>query len=182
MKFPASIAAWWDELDSRSRLMAGYVLIALLAAALAWGALADRVERLERKRVDRETALKELMSLRAAYRRAKQSADNLTSRMSTVRTDDSPAKVIEESGIKGKGLKITPRKGEERNGVQEDVAEARIDGLTANEAVNLLYRLEKGGRPLFLKKANLRVRFDDPSRLDLELTLALLKPVPGSVR
>jgi len=33
-----------------------------------------------------------------------------------------------------------------------------------------------------VKKANLRVRFDDPSRLDLALIVALLKPVPGTTR
>jgi general secretion pathway protein M len=58
----------------------------------------------------------------------------------------------------------------------------RIDGLTANEAINLIYRLEKGIRPLSVKKANLRVRFDDPSRFDLALTVALLKPAPGQTR
>jgi general secretion pathway protein M len=95
-----------------------------------------------------------------------------------VRPDDSPAKIIEEIGIRGKGVKITPLKGEERNGFLEDAADIRIDGLTANEAINLIYRLEKGSRPLVVKKANLKVRFDDPARFDVILTVALLKPAP----
>jgi general secretion pathway protein M len=66
--------------------------------------------------------------------------------------------------------------------MMEDAADVKIDGLTANEAINLIYRLEKGNRPLLLKKANLRVRFDDPSRLDLVLTIALLKPAPGQYK
>jgi hypothetical protein len=33
-----------------------------------------------------------------------------------------------------------------------------------------------------VKKANLRVRFDDPSRFDLALTIALLKPLPSAAR
>ena len=91
-------------------------------------------------------------------------------------------KIVEEIGIKGKGVKMTPLKGEERNGVVEDSADVRIEGLTANEMINLVYRLEKGSRPISLKKANLRVRFDDPSRFDLALTVALPKLAPGQAR
>ena len=75
-----------------------------------------------------------------------------------------------------------PVKGEERSGLQEEAADVRIEGLNANEAVNLLYRLEKGSRPVTVRKAALKVRFDDPARLDLSMTIALLKPAPGQQR
>ena len=87
---------------------------------------------------------------------------------------------MEESGIKGKSTRITPVKGEERAGFMEDAAEVKIEGLSANEAVNLLHRLEKGPRPVIVKKALLRTRFDDPARLDLTLTVALLRQAPGT--
>lgn len=170
---------FWNRLDSRSRLWAGYLLIGLLAIVMAWSALAGKTAQLERKRSAREAVLKELLPLKLAYRSAKQSADMLKGRMAGVQPDDSPAKIIEEIGIRGKGVKIAPLKGEERPGFLEDAADVRIDGLTANEAINLVYRLEKGSRPLVVKKANLRVRFDDPSRFDVILTVALLKPAPA---
>ena len=179
MSLLAELQDFWRDLDSRTRLTAGYVLIALLAVFVGWSALAGRTAALEQKRKAREAVLKELLPLKALYRTAKQSADTLAGRMASVRPDDSPAKIIDEIGIKGKGVKISPLKGEERSGMVEDAADVRIDGLTANEAINLIYRLEKGNRPVLLKKANLRVRFDDPSRLDLALTIALLKPAPG---
>lgn len=182
MRFLTEALDRWRALDSRVRLWAGYGLIALLAIALLWSALAERTAALERKRAAREAVLKELLPLKVAYRTAKQSADMLAGRMASLRPDDSPAKVIEEIGIKGKGLKIAPLKGEERRGIIEDAAEVRIEGVTLNEAVNLVYRLEKGSRPLAVKKANLRVRFDDPSRCDLILSLALLKPAPGQAK
>jgi general secretion pathway protein M len=179
MSLLVELQEFWRDLDSRTRLTAGYVLIALLAVFLGWSALAGRTAALEQKRKAREAMLKELLPLKALYRTAKQSADVLAGRMASVRPDDSPAKIIDEIGIRGKGVKISPVKGEEHNGMVEDAADVRIDGLTANEAINLIYRLEKGNRPVLLKKANLRVRFDDPSRLDLALTIALLKPAPG---
>lgn len=168
----------WRNLDQRSRLWIGYALIALLAVSLGWSALAAKTAELERKRVARERVLRELLPLKVAYRSAKMTSDQLLSRMAMLRPDDTPAKIIEETGIKGKGVKITPLKGEERSGIVEDAADVRIEGLNANEIVNLIYRLEKGSRPVTIKKANLRVRFDDPSRFDLVMSIALLKPAP----
>jgi general secretion pathway protein M len=178
----ANLADAWRDLDSRSRLWCGYALIALLAVVLGWSALAARTAGLERKRAAREAVLKELLPLKVAYRSAKMTSDQQAGRMATLQPNDSLAKIIEEIGIKGKGVKIAPLKGEERNGIIEDTADVRIEGLTANETVNLVYRLEKGSRPILLKKANLRVRFDDPSRFDLAMTVALLKPAPGQAK
>ncbi len=182
MKFLTHLAEQWRGLDSSSRLRAGYVIIALLAVCLAWGALAARVAEVERKRIARETVLKELLPLKVAHRSARTTNDQLAVRLASVRSDDTPARIIEETGIRGKGIKIAPLKGEERAGAMEDAADVRIEGLTGNEVVNLIYRLEKGSRPVSLKKINLRVRFDDPSRFDLALIISLLKPLPGPTR
>lgn len=182
MKLPEQIRTFWGDLDQRTRLRAGYVLIFLLLAALGWSTLAGRVAVLEQKRKARENVLKELLPLKVAYRSARQSSDLLAGRMASLRPDDSPARIIEEIGIKGRGVKISPLKGEERNGISEDAADVRVEGLTFNEAVNLIYRLEKGNRPLVIRKCNLRVRFDDPSRCDLAMILALLKPAPVQAR
>ncbi|HIJ82267.1 MAG TPA: general secretion pathway protein GspM, partial [Desulfuromonadales bacterium] len=172
----------WQNLDARTRLWSGYALIVLLAAAVGWSTLCAKVMEVEKKRTSRETVLKELLPLKVAYLSACQSSDQLRGRMASLRPDDSPAKIVEETGIKGKSVKIVPLKGEDRPGFTEDAADIRIEGVTLNEAVNLLYRLEKGSRPLVIKKSNLRVRFDDPSRSDLTFILALLKPVPGQAK
>jgi len=173
------IREFWQDLDASTRLWIGYVLIALLAAAVGWSALNAKVQVLEKKRSARETVLKELLPLKMAYLSARQSSEQLNGRMASLRPDDSLAKIIEDIGIKGKSVKIIPVKGEDRAGFTEDAADIRIDGLTLNEAVNLLYRLEKGSRPLVVKKCNLRTRFDDPSRCDLSMVLALLRPAVG---
>jgi general secretion pathway protein M len=169
----------WQDLDSRTRLLIGYALIVLLAATVGWSALSAKVQSLEKKRTAREKVLKELLPLKVAYMSARRSSDQLNGRIALLRPDDSPAKIIEDTGIKGKSVKIVPLKGEERSGFTEDAADIRIEGLTFNETLNLLYRLEKESRPVVIKKSNVRVRFEDPSRCDVTLILALLKPVPG---
>jgi general secretion pathway protein M len=169
----------YGAMDSRTRLRWGYALIALLALAVAFSAIYDRISLLEKKRVRREADLVEMMGLRHQIREARTVSQRLTNRLAATRPDDTPARIVEETGIKGKSTRITPVKGEERAGFMEDAAEVKIEGLTANEAVNLLHRLEKGPRPVVVKKALLRTRFDDPSRLDLTFTVALLRQAPG---
>jgi general secretion pathway protein M len=176
------IRDWWQDLDGRTRLWIGYALIGLLAAAVGWSALSVKVQSLEKKRSAREKVLKELLPLKAAYLSARQSSDQLNARINVLRPDDSPAKIIDDIGIKGKSVKIVPLKGEERSGFIEDAADIRIEGLTLNEAVNLLYRLENGNSPLVIKKSNVRIRFDDPSRCDLTMIIALLKRAPGQAK
>ncbi len=173
---------FWQDLDGRTRIRTGYAVIVLLAVAVGWSTLNDKVQTLEKKRIAREAVLKELLPLKAAYLAARQSSDQLNGRIASLRPDDSPAKILEDTGIKGKSVKIMPVKGDERKGFTEDAADIRIDGLTLNEAINLIYRLESSSRPLVIKKCNVRVRFDDPSRCDLTLILALLKPAPGQPR
>lgn len=176
MKPAELIRDLWQNLDSKTSLRGGYILVVLLAVAVAWSALNARVQALEKRCLAREAVLKELLPLKVKYFSVRRSADQLGGRVASLRPDDSPAKIIEETGIKGKSVKIVPLKGEERGGFAEEAADIRIEGLSINEALNLLYRLEKGSRPLVIKKSNVRMRFDDPSRCDVNLILALLKP------
>lgn len=169
-------------LDSRTRQRIGMLLAFLLLVAVALSALNSRISALEKRRTAREADLAEMMRLKARYQAASAGAQRLSNRLSATRPDDSPAKIVEEIGIKGRGSQIKPVKGDEIAGYLEDAADVKIEGVTGNEAVNLIYRLEKGARPVTVKKALIRQRFDDPSRLDLSLTIALIKPAPAGVR
>jgi len=174
------IIAALQGMDSRTRQRIGVLLAGFLLLVIALSALNSRTSALERKRTAREADLTEMMRLKLRYQEASAGAQRLGNRLLATKADDSPAKVIEEIGIKGKNSQIKPVKGEEIPGYVEDAAEVKMEGLTANEVANLLYRLEKGARPMTIKKALLKQRFDDPAKLDLALTIALIKPAPGS--
>jgi len=173
-----SLMERYNNLDQQTRKSIACLVIALLVLALLYSLLHERIVKLAKKRASREAAVTELMLLSHQFRLASADSQRLSNRLAAVTPDDSPARLVEETGIKGKSTQVKPVKGEERQGMVEDAAEIRIEGVTANEAVNLLYRLEKNSRPVVIKKANLKSRYDDPSRLDITLTLALLKPLP----
>jgi general secretion pathway protein M len=169
-------------LDSRVRLRIGMALAAFLVIVIALSAVNARISVLQKKRVARESDLAEMMRLKARYQEANLGSQRLANRMLATRPDDSPAKIIEEIGIKGRNSQIKPVKGEDIPGYLEDAADVKIEGLSANEAINLIYRLEKGARPVTVKKALIKQRFDDPAKLDLALTIALIKPAPAGAR
>jgi len=182
MTYLRLLAEQYRNLDSTTRLRWGIGIAIVLALAVLFSAVNSRIAHLAKLRSAREKDVAEMLILRQRYQVANAGAQKLANRLAATRSDDSPAKLIEEIGIKGKNSQIKPVKGDEQPGYIEDAAEVKLDGLTANEAVNLLHRLEKGSRPVIIKKAFIKTRFDDPSRLDLTLTIALLKAAPTGQR
>lgn len=169
-------------MDSRTRTRIGMVVAAIVLVLVGLSTINGKIGTLERKKQGREADLAEMMKLKLRYQEVQAGSQRLANRLLATRPDDSPSKIIEEIGIKGRGAQIKPVKGEDIPGYQEDAAEVKIEGLTANEATNLLFRLEKGARPVSIKKALIRPRFDDPSKLDLNLTIALIKPAAAGTR
>lgn len=182
MNYLLRLKEFFEDMTPKSRLNAGIGIAALLLLAILYSAAADQVAKLARKRAAREADITEMMQLKLRYLELNGSAQKLANRMAATRPDDSPGKLIEEIGIKGKNSQIKPLKGDDRPEYVEDAAEVRLDGLSANEAMNLLFRLEKGNRPVVVKKALIKTRFDDPAKLDLTLNIALLKPAPQGAR
>jgi general secretion pathway protein M len=176
------LLAWYNDIDQQTRTVLAGGIIVLLLLALCYSLLQERIDKLKKRRASREATVAELMLLSHQFKTASSDAQRLSNRLAAVAADDTPAKLVEEIGIKGKNTQVKPMKGEERQGMIEDGAEIRIEGISANEAINLLYRLEKGGKPVIIRKANLKTRYDDPSRLDLTITAALLKPLPPEKR
>ncbi|MBI1922249.1 MAG: general secretion pathway protein GspM [Geobacter sp.] len=168
------------DMESKTRFRIGVGIALLLLSIIAFSVAEGAIDRLAGKRRAREADLAEIIKLKARYQAASGGAQMAANRLAAVQPDDSPARVMEEIGIRGKGLQVKPLKGEETGGFQAETAEVSVDSLTANETVNLLFRLEKGNRPVVIKKAAIKTRFDDPAKLDLRLTIALLKaPAQG---
>jgi general secretion pathway protein M len=182
MKYLHLLIEAYKNMDDKSRLRWGIVIAALLLLAVLYSAAESQIARLEKKRAARETDIAEMLLLKLRFQEATAGSQKLANRLAATRPDDSPARIIEEIDIKGKNTQIKPVKGDDLPGFVEDAAEVRMEGLSANETVNLLFKLEKGAKPVSIKKALLKTRFDEPARLDLTLTLALIKAAPQGAR
>lgn len=168
-------AARFRELDPRIRLRWGIGLAVFLSLALLYSFANDQVKKIETLRIAKEGEIAELLALKQRFSEASAIAQRNANMQTAVRTEDSPAKLVEDTGIKGKSLQVKPLKSEERGGVIEEAAEIKIDSITPNETINLLYRLEYGAKPATVRRALLKTRFEDPSRLDLTMIVTLQK-------
>jgi len=171
-----------QRLDKRTRTTLGIIAAVIVVSALALSAMNARIRMLEKKRASREADLAEMMTLKARYLQASDVAQRLANRLAATKADDSPAKIVEEIGIKGKGSQVKPVKGDDIPGYVEDAADVKIEGLSSSDTVNLLYKLEKGVRPVTVKRASIKQRFDDQTKVDVGLTVALIKPAPQGAR
>ena len=163
------------EADPALRFRILAVIAVLLALAILYSSLNGMIRMLEKQRAAKEVEIAELLVLRQRHSEASALWQKSANRQAAVRPDDTPARLVEEIGIKGKSLQVKPLKQDSQGDFSSEAAEIRMDGLTLNEVVNLLFRLEQGGRPVSIPKANLKTRFDDPSRIDLVMTLMLKK-------
>ncbi len=175
MKYIEILKEFYEDLSPSARLRFGLAIAVMLIFGIIYSAFNDHITKLERKRASREVDVTEMMQLKAQYQRLNAGMQMLANRLAATKPDDTPSKVVEETGIKGKNIQFKPVKGETHPDFIEDAVEAKIEGLSANDAINLLFRLEKGSRPVLIKKALIRTEFNDPSKLDMTLNLALLK-------
>ena len=82
--------------------------------------------------------------------------------------------LISPLGLKDKmkSLKAQPGGGAAPS---EDRAEVMLEDLTLNELVNLLHTLKSSRTLMLTRKARIRTSFENPERLNVTLTLSLIK-------
>lgn len=179
----ADLKTWYAELDEEVRRLLLLLIATVALLIIAYAAVQQHLSQLERRKLSREATLTELMPLRVRYQEAQGDANRVKNRLALVTPEDSPATIIEQTGIATQAAiqsKALPR--QERDGLIEETAEITISGLSSNELVNLLYRLEQHPKPVVIRRFSARPRFNEPARLDLMMTVALYRPGPTTER
>ena len=177
MSLAERVRELFQNLEATTRRNLLWLLCLVLVLTAAYSLLAGTVQRLERTVAARSTTLQELLGLQQRYREAAAAAGRLTNRLAAVTPEDSPVTLVEQTGITGSGsMQVKPLPRQETGGMLRDSAEIRLQGLSLNELVNLLHLLEQQPKPVVVDKTVVRTRFSEPARLDLVLTLSLLRP------
>ena len=64
---------------------------------------------------------------------------------------------------------------EKEYGAQEE-AEVQVEKVSMNEMANIFYRIRNAPMILTIKRATVKTSFDDPTLLNISMTLTLVKP------
>lgn len=79
-------------------------------------------------------------------------------------------------GLKQKVKSVKPIASKEMKDAFEEEAEVQIEKADINDAVNILYRIENAPMALSVKRALLKTSFENPSSLNITMTIALIRP------
>ena len=84
--------------------------------------------------------------------------------------------IFGSSGLNQKVKSIKPTVTRDKKYAVEEEADVEVERVSMNELVNILYKLENAPMVLLIKKARLKTSFEDPSLLNITMTIGLVKP------
>ncbi len=122
---------------------------------------------------------KELSVLAGEYQALKRTVDSvegkksLTKVMGIVQAVD---EVFSSLGLNQKLKSVKPTGTREKKYGIEEEADISVERVTMNEMVNILFKIENAPMILSVKKTAVKTSFDNPSLLNVTMTIGLITP------
>lgn len=84
--------------------------------------------------------------------------------------------VFRSMGLNQKVKSVKSTGAREQKYASEEEAEVSVEKVSMNEMVNIFYRIENAPMILSVRKASIRTSFDNPSLMNITMTIGLIKP------
>ncbi len=110
-----------------------------------------------------------MQQLAARYQRLERqvrAAQNRSSRRDEFSLFSFIETLADEQGVRDRLVSLRPHQGSTQGEFREESVEIKLERLTLEQLVRLLYGLERGKAALQVKNMRLKTRFDDRSRFD----------------
>jgi hypothetical protein len=153
-------------------VLAACALASVIIAAFSLNALSSA----NRELASLKTQLDEISALSSEYlslsrkMKAVEGRKNLTRVQGIVQAVD---EIYNSLGLKERVKSVKPLSSKEP---KEDRAEVTTEGISMNEMVNILYNTENSPMLLVIREIKLKTSFQNPTLLDMTMTLSLVKP------
>jgi hypothetical protein len=122
---------------------------------------------------------KEFFVLTNEYTALKRAVDAMEGKKSLMKVEGIVQAIDEIFGSLGLNQKVKSVKSagtmEKKYAVEEE-ADVSVEKVTMNEMVNILYKIENAPMILSVKKTTIKTSFDDPSLLNITMTVGLITP------
>lgn len=117
-------------------------------------------------------------SLKEEYLIVSASQEPLIKKLLASQTEKSVGEIIEEIGdaigIKDRISSFKPTEDKVEKGYMQKGVEVKIDGISFNELLNLLYKIENHRNLLLIKDFSMKAHFDDPGVSDVIIQVVLV--------
>lgn len=162
------------KIDRTLMVISGIAFLFVLSLVLFEFSLSMKKERKVLK-----SRQKELFVLADEYQHLKRAVDSVEGKKSLSKVAGIVQAVDEVFGSLGLNQKVKSVKSagtREKKYAVEEEADVSVEKVTMNEMVNILYKIENAPMILSVKRTTIRTSFDNPSLLNVTMTIGLITP------
>ena len=160
--------------DKRLLIAASAVIILAVSALLVNASLS-----LKKEGSALRSQKEEILLLREDFLELRKNVNAIEGKKSLIKVEGIiPAidEIFRSTGLTQKVKSVKPAATIDKKHAIEEEADVEVEKVSMNELVNILYRLENAPMVLLIKKARLKTSFEDPSLLNITMTIGLVKP------
>lgn len=160
--------------DRKTLLILGIVLLFVGSVALFEISLS-----LKRQSSILRSRQKEMLLLSQEYTGLKSIVGSVEARKSLTKVEgivQAVDEIFKSIGLQQKIKSVKSTGVKEKKYSSEEEADVSVEKVTMNEMVNILYRMENAPMILSVKRTSIRTSFENPSLLNITMTVALIKP------
>jgi hypothetical protein len=160
--------------DRRSAAIVGVAILCVLAFFLV---AASRSLKAEHSALSAERT--QLLALGDAYLSLRTSLNAVEGGKTAAKTGgivQTADELFRSLGLEQKVKSVKSTDARERKFAVEEEAEITLEKVTMNEMANIFYRIENGPFLLSVRRSAIRTNFENPTLLDITMTVDLVKP------
>jgi general secretion pathway protein M len=177
---PRQLLGYYNRLAPRERVLVGVAAVSVLAISLysfVWEPLQTSREQLTRRIAAKERDLSEIQRERDMYLDVQRRLE--ANRAAFTEGDFNLFAYLQgeisQAVSKEHIISMNPSTKTIGTEYQEDMVEIKLQQLSLPQIVDLVYRVEKGERPLRFSRLQIKKRFNDIWNFDVGATVTLLK-------
>lgn len=154
--------------------------IAAIVVSLVLGILLVNMSlSLKKERTELRSRQKEISLLKGEFERLKGAVDSVEAKRSLIKVEgivQAVDEVFRSLGLSRNVRSVKPLGVREKKYGVEEEAEVQVEKVNMNEMTNIFYKMENAPMALSIKKTAIKTSFDNPSLLNLTITVGLIKP------
>lgn len=178
----------YQRLSSRERTLVGLAAAALsviIIYTMVWQPIEDARVQLAKRIQVKQRELVDIQLMRDAYLDLK---NQFELRQSIIEKADPrfslfphiEATVSQVLGGREKIVSMNPQNKDLGGAYREDSVELKLNGVSLQQLVDLMYHIEKGAQPLRLTRLQVKKRPREPSAFDVTATVSMLKSLDAA--
>ncbi len=175
LRMATGLAARLSPRERRFVVLAGVALGVTLLVLLVITPLVDSRERLQAKVAAKERELVEVATLATTHESLRRALEVAGSASGTTLSPFAFLEGLATSTVgRDKLAAINPVSREERSGIPQETIELKLSGVSLQELVDLLYKIDATGAAVRCTNLAIKKRYKDPYTFDVTLTAIAL--------